>query len=48
MKLATKVNLYNVYNKGNRLIGVDEEVTLPDFETMTETLAGPGIGGEIE
>lgn len=48
MKLATKVNLYNVYNEGNRLIGVDEEVTLPDFETMTETLAGPGIGGEID
>ena len=48
MKFATKVNMYNVYNEGNRLIGVDEEVTLPDFETMTETLAGPGISGEID
>ena len=48
MKLATKVNLYNVYKKGNRRIGVGEEVTLPDFETMTETLAGPDPGGKIE
>lgn len=47
-KLATKINLYNVYTSGNKLIGMDEEVSLPDFEPMTETLAGPGIGGEID
>lgn len=47
-KRATKVNLYNVYNAGRKLIGIDEEVSLPDFEPMTETLAGPGISGEIE
>ena len=48
MKLATKINLYNVYNEGNRLIGTGEEVSLPDFEAMTDTLSGPGISGEIE
>lgn len=47
-KLATKINLYNVYTSGNKLIGLDEEVSLPDFEPMTETLSGPGISGEIE
>ena len=48
MKLATKINLFNVYTDGDRQIGIDEEVTMPDFEAMTETLAGPGISGEIE
>lgn len=47
-KLATKVNLYNVYTAGNKLIGVDEEVSLPDFEPLTDTTAGPGISGSIE
>lgn len=48
MKLATKINLFNVYTDGDRQIGIDEEVTMPDFEAMTETLSGPGISGEIE
>ena len=30
--IPTKINRYNVYNKGNRLLGVGEEMTLPDFE----------------
>ena len=29
--IPTKINRYNVYNKGNRLLGVGEEMTLPDF-----------------
>ena len=30
--IPTKINRYNVYNKGNRLLGVGEEMALPDFE----------------
>lgn len=29
--IPTKINRYNVYNKGNRLLGVGEEMTLPDL-----------------
>lgn len=48
MKLATKVNAYNVYLDGNKLVGISGEVTLPDFEALTETLSGAGILGEID
>ena len=48
MKLATKVNAYNVYLDGNKLVGISDEVTLPDFEALTETLSGAGILGEID
>ncbi len=44
----TKINAYNVYNDGTKLVGVSDEVTLPDFEGLTETLRGPGILGEID
>lgn len=42
------INNYNMYLKGTALVGTTGEVTLPDFEAMTETLSGPGILGEIE
>lgn len=45
---ATKINAYNVYNAGKRLIGVSDEVTLPDFEALSETISGPGFLGEID
>lgn len=48
MKLATKVNAYNVYLDGKKLVGISDEVTLPDFEALTETLSGAGILGEID
>lgn len=44
----TKINAYNVYRDGTKLVGVSDEVTLPDFEGLTETLSGPGILGEID
>ena len=47
-KWATKINMYNVYHNGSKLIGMNEEVKLPDFEPMTGTIAGPGIAGEID
>ena len=46
--LATKINAYNVYNAGTKLVGLSDEVTLPDFEALTETLSGPGFLGEID
>lgn len=45
---ATKINAYNVYNKGKRQAGISDEVTLPDFEALTETISGPGFLGEID
>lgn len=46
--MLTKINAYNVYLSGKKLIGVSDEVTLPDFEALSETLSGAGILGEID
>lgn len=46
--IPTKVNRYNVYNEAERLLGVGEEMPLPDFESSSETVSGAGILGEIE
>ena len=46
--IPTKINKYNVYNDTERLLGMGDEVTLPDFEAMSDTISGAGIMGEIE
>lgn len=46
--IPTKINRYNVYNSGNCLLGMGDELTLPDFEASTETVSGAGILGEID
>lgn len=46
--IPTKVNRYNIYNEADRLLGVGDEITLPDFETASETISGAGILGEID
>lgn len=46
--IPTKINKYNVYNAGNRLLGMGDELTLPDFEASSETISGAGILGEID
>ncbi|MCI2105404.1 MAG: phage major tail tube protein [Intestinimonas sp.] len=46
--IPTKINNYNVYNAGNRLLGMGEELTLPDFEASTETISGAGVLGEFD
>ena len=46
--IPTKVNNYNVYNDGEKLLGVGDELTLPDFEATSETISGAGILGEID
>ena len=47
-QIPEKINLFNVYKDGIKLIGLSDEITLPDFEAMTETISGPGILGEID
>lgn len=46
--IPDKLINYNVYQDEVRLIGIAAEVTLPNFEAMTETLSGAGILGEVE
>ena len=46
--IPTKINRYNVYSRGNRLLGTGDELTLPSFEASTETVSGAGILGEID
>ena len=37
--IPSKINSYNVYNDAERLIGVGDEVTLPDFEALAGSWA---------
>ncbi len=46
--IPSKINSFNVYKDGTMLVGISDEVTLPNFESMTETLSGPGILGEVD
>lgn len=46
--IPEKVVNFNVYNEGEKLVGVSGEVTLPNLEAMTETISGAGIAGEFE
>lgn len=39
---------FNLYLTGNKLGGQTGEVSLPDFEAMTQTISGAGILGEYE
>lgn len=41
------INDYNMYLTGSKLVGMTEEVALPDLEAMTETIRGAGMLGEI-
>lgn len=47
-KIPTVLNNFNSYGAGHKYVGVSNEVTLPNFEYMTETIDGAGIAGEIE
>lgn len=46
--IPSKINMFNVYKGDNLLVGISDEVTLPDFESLTSTLSGPGVLGEID
>lgn len=51
-RIAEKNNLFNAYlgtvNAKNKLMGVTDEVTLPEFEMASETLSLAGMAGEID
>lgn len=42
------INNFNVYNDGNKLLGITGEVTLPELNSMTATIQAAGILGEYE
>ena len=46
--IPTKINKYNVYKDGTRLLGSGDEMSLPEFEASSETVSGAGILGEID
>lgn len=46
--IPEKIVNFNVYNDAEKLVGVSNEITLPDFEAMSETISGAGIAGEYE
>lgn len=46
--IPTKINKYNVYNSGERLLGMGDEMPLPDFEALSEAVSGAGLLGEID
>ena len=46
LKIPDKIQGFNVYNYGERLIGVSGEVALPEISAMTETVSGAGMLGE--
>ena len=52
MKIPEKINRFNGYlgnvDAASKLIGVTDEVTLPNFEMMSETLILSGMAGEVD
>jgi P2 family phage contractile tail tube protein len=42
------INDFNVYNNGNKFIGISGSHTLPNFDAVTETMSGAGVLGEYE
>lgn len=46
--IPEKVVNFNLYDEGEKMIGITGEVTLPNFEAMSETISGAGIAGEYE
>jgi hypothetical protein len=46
--IPSKINSFNVYRDSTRLIGISDEVNLPEFAAKTDTINGPGILGEVD
>jgi hypothetical protein len=50
--IPDKINNFNVYTdtatQENKLIGVTDEVTLPNFQNVSESISLAGMGGEID
>ena len=48
MSFPTVINNFNVYAGSDRLIGVTDEVKLPDMNAITSSVNGAGIAGTID
>lgn len=46
--IPEKINDFNTYLDGNKMIGVAASVTLPEVKMKTSTVSGAGINGEID
>lgn len=46
--IPEKINDYNAYLDGTRMIGVAASVTLPEVNMKTSTISGVGVNGEID
>ena len=46
--LPTVINSFNCYSSGDKLLGVADEITLPDFNAMTAQITGAGIAGSVD
>ncbi len=42
------VNNFNVYNSGDKYLGISGEITLATFSSMTATVSGAGVLGEYD
>ena len=46
--IPEKINDYNVYLDGDKMIGVAASATLPEANMKTSTVAGVGVNGELD
>lgn len=46
MLIPTVLNNFNMYGESHKFLGLSPETTLPNFEYLTETIDGAGIGGD--
>ncbi len=46
--IPEKIGNFNVYNSGKKMLGISDEITLPEIVQKVITLSGPGILGDYE
>lgn len=46
--IPEKINDYNAYLDGVKMIGVAASVTIPEINMKTSTVTGVGVGGELD
>lgn len=46
--IPEKINDYNAYLDGTKMIGVAASVTLPEVNMKTSTVSGTGVNGELD
>ena len=46
--IPEKINDFNVYDEGDKLLGISDEVSLPEINELTSEISGPGLLGPID